>query len=81
MEPDGSLQCPQELSIGPYPEPDPSSPYHPILSLAHINNIYKFDFFIMKPHSHLLERSICWLMTFKGENFLFVLNKTHKYTM
>jgi hypothetical protein len=33
MEPEGSLSCSQESSIGPYPEPDQSSPYHPILSL------------------------------------------------
>jgi hypothetical protein len=31
MEPEGSLPCSQELSVGPYPEPDESSPYHPIL--------------------------------------------------
>jgi hypothetical protein len=33
MEPEGSLLCSQEPSTGPYPEPDRSSPYHPILSL------------------------------------------------
>jgi hypothetical protein len=33
MEPEGSLSCSQEPSTGPYPEPDRSSPYHPILSL------------------------------------------------
>jgi hypothetical protein len=31
MEPDDSLSCSQEPSTGPYPEPDQSSPYHPIL--------------------------------------------------
>jgi hypothetical protein len=31
--PKGSLACSQEPSTGPYPEPDKSNPYHPILSL------------------------------------------------
>jgi hypothetical protein len=34
MEPEGSLPCSQEPSTGPYPEPDQSSPYNPILSLV-----------------------------------------------
>jgi hypothetical protein len=33
MEPEDSLPCSQEPSNGPYPKPDWSSPYHPILSL------------------------------------------------
>jgi hypothetical protein len=33
MEPEGLLPCSQEPSIGLYPEPDQSNPYHPILSL------------------------------------------------
>jgi hypothetical protein len=33
MEPVISLSCSQEPSTGPYPEPDQSSPYHPIPSL------------------------------------------------
>jgi hypothetical protein len=33
MEPEGSLPCSQEPFAGPYPEPDQSSPYRPILSL------------------------------------------------
>jgi hypothetical protein len=31
MEPEGSLQCSQKPSTGPYPEPDTFSPYSPIL--------------------------------------------------
>jgi hypothetical protein len=33
MEPEGSFPCSLEPSTGPYPKPDQSSPYHPILSL------------------------------------------------
>jgi hypothetical protein len=36
MEPEGSLPCPQEPSIGPYPEPEPSSPHHPFLFILDI---------------------------------------------
>jgi hypothetical protein len=43
MEPDGSLPRSQDPSTGPYPEPDQSSPYHPILSKIHFN--------IMHPHT------------------------------
>jgi hypothetical protein len=32
MEPENSLPCTQEPSTGPYPQPDRSNPYHPILS-------------------------------------------------
>jgi hypothetical protein len=34
MVPEGSLPCSQEPSTGPYPEPDQSNPYYPILSYA-----------------------------------------------
>jgi hypothetical protein len=38
MEPEGSLQCSQESAIGPYPEPDESSPYCATLFLEiHFN--------------------------------------------
>jgi hypothetical protein len=33
MEPEGSLPCSKEPSTDPHPEPDRSSPYHPIPSL------------------------------------------------
>jgi hypothetical protein len=40
MEPDGSLPCSQDPSTGPYPEPDQSSPYQPILSKIHFNIVH-----------------------------------------
>jgi hypothetical protein len=33
MEPEGPIPFSQGPSTGPYPKPDQSSPYHPILSL------------------------------------------------
>jgi hypothetical protein len=33
IEPEVSLLCAQDSSSGPYPKPDKSSPYHPILFL------------------------------------------------
>jgi hypothetical protein len=40
MEPEGSLPCSKEPSTGPYPEPDRSSPYHPILSMIYLNTLH-----------------------------------------
>jgi hypothetical protein len=40
MVPEGSLPCSQDLSTGPYPEPDESSPFHPILSKIQLNIIH-----------------------------------------
>jgi hypothetical protein len=40
MEPEDSFPCSQERSIGPYPEPHRSNPYHPILSKIHFNVIH-----------------------------------------
>jgi hypothetical protein len=34
MEPEGSIPNSQEISICPYPQPDESGPYHPILILS-----------------------------------------------
>jgi hypothetical protein len=36
MEPEVSLPCSQELSSGPYPEPDQSNPYHHPIYLGYI---------------------------------------------
>jgi hypothetical protein len=43
MEPEGSLPYSQQLSAGPYPEPDQTSPYHPILYKIHFNIIFHLD--------------------------------------
>jgi hypothetical protein len=40
MEPEGSLPCLEKFSTGPYPEPDRSSQYHPILSKIHFNIVH-----------------------------------------
>jgi hypothetical protein len=42
MEPEVSLLCSQELSTGPYPQPDQSSPYYHIL-------FFKIHFYIILP--------------------------------
>jgi hypothetical protein len=42
MEPESSLPCSQEPSIGPYLEPDQSSPYHPIVSNINFNIIHTY---------------------------------------
>jgi hypothetical protein len=45
VETEGSLQCSQQLSTGPYPEPDESSPYPYTISLRFI--------LILSTHLHL----------------------------
>jgi hypothetical protein len=39
MEPEGSLLCSQEPSTSPYPEPDESSPYNPIVFILRLSLI------------------------------------------
>jgi hypothetical protein len=40
MEPERSLPCSQESFTDPYPEPDQSNRYHPILCKIHFNIVY-----------------------------------------
>jgi hypothetical protein len=40
MEPEGSLPCSQKPSTGPYPEPDQSNLYHPIICFRTENLIW-----------------------------------------
>jgi hypothetical protein len=44
MEPEVSLPCSQDLSIGPYPEPDQSSTYRPILPLGIPSGLFPCGF-------------------------------------
>lgn len=39
-----SLPCSQEPASGPYPEPDESNPYHPILRLGLPSDFYRSGF-------------------------------------
>jgi hypothetical protein len=39
MEPEGSIPNSQEFSTCSYPEPDQSSPHHPIPPLTHLYNL------------------------------------------
>jgi hypothetical protein len=39
MEPEGLLLCSQQLTTGPYPQPDKSKPYYPNLSISEHFNI------------------------------------------
>jgi hypothetical protein len=47
METKDSLRHSQEPSTGSYPEPDQSSPYHPILSNIHFNIIHQSVLFFL----------------------------------
>jgi hypothetical protein len=47
MKPEGSLQCLQEPANGTYPEPDQSSPYHPVIcaqTLFFLDFVHRPDF-------------------------------------
>jgi hypothetical protein len=67
MEPEGSLQCSQELFAGPYFEPDQSSSHHPILYLlrsililyTHLCMIFLVVFFFWLSHQY----PICYLFS------------------
>jgi hypothetical protein len=58
MEPAGSLPCSQEPSTSPYPEPDQSNPYHPILEKYKDNKIIYDECFKMLPTLKLSITSI-----------------------
>jgi hypothetical protein len=62
MEPEGSLSCSQEPSIGPYPEPNQWSPHQPILRsililsshlrLGLLNGLFPSGFPSLQPPDH-----------------------------
>jgi hypothetical protein len=54
MELEGSLQCSQEPSKGPYADEDQSSPYHPILSLLRSILILSFRLRLVLPNGFFL---------------------------
>jgi hypothetical protein len=70
-EPEGALLHSQELSTGPYPEPDESGPYHPILFLQDpflcYSPTYIYAFLVVSflmafpPKSYMYYSSLCVL--------------------
>jgi len=67
-EPEGSLQCSQQLATGPYPKPDESNPH--------------FSFSFPKIHSNILlsaPRPSGWTFTFRftDQNFTYIFKLTH----
>jgi hypothetical protein len=51
MEPEGSSPCSQEPFTGSHPEPNRSSPYHPILSKIYFNIIHlRLAFLVEQAH-------------------------------